>query len=91
MSHAIKLKAYKQSLALQCDANVNDGDEGPPRWQSSAVCSVVDPLDVGKSIALCEQVEDLQNALVQATWVWLLAVLLCPMLRPTLAPLPTLL
>jgi len=61
------MEAYEQSLILQPDSNAKEGVDGQSKRRPCAVCSVKDPSDTGEAAALHRQVEDLQDALAQAT------------------------
>jgi len=52
---------------LQNDASASDVDDGHSKWWPCNVYSVADPPGAGETAMLCKQVEDLQDALVQAT------------------------
>jgi len=64
LSHAIKVEALEQSLACQ-GTLVTDQDDGRAELQS-LVCAVSDQLD-SREAALHERVDELQEALEQAT------------------------
>jgi len=48
------------------------GEDGRSKQRPCNVCTVTDPLDARKTAAFQKQVKDLQDALTQATWEWLL-------------------
>jgi len=64
--HAIKVEAYEQSLACQ-GTLVTDQDEGHTKHQSRNVYAVSDQQDPNEAVALQRRVEELQEAIEQAT------------------------
>jgi len=67
VSHAIKLKAYEQSLLLHNAASTDDFDESRPRRWPRNVCSAMHPPDAVDTATLQKQIGELQEALAQAT------------------------
>jgi len=67
LSHAIKVEAFEQSLAACQGTLVTDQDDGHAKHWSRVVCTVLDQSDSSEIAALCKRVDELQDALEQAT------------------------
>ena len=65
LSHAIKLEAFEQLLACQ-GAMVDHDDSRAKRWPQT-VCAVAESPDASETAALHKCVDELQEALAQAT------------------------
>jgi len=65
LNYATKLEAYERSLSLA--GHADDIEQRSTRRRSQKVFTVTDPPDADDPIALRKQVNDMQDALVQAT------------------------